>query len=83
MLYNASTGQTAVWYMNDNVLVSGEFGPTLPPGWIMAGVADFNGDGKLDYLLLMRAQANPRSGICLGLHLRRRLWSNSCRWLDH
>jgi hypothetical protein len=28
VLYRASTSQTAIWYMDDNVLVSGEFGPT-------------------------------------------------------
>ncbi|HEU5247729.1 MAG TPA: hypothetical protein VFU09_11610, partial [Candidatus Udaeobacter sp.] len=37
--------------MNNNVFVSGAFGPTLPAGWSLAGVADFNGDGKRDYLL--------------------------------
>ena len=28
VLYNAITRQTAIWYLNNNVLVSGEFGPT-------------------------------------------------------
>jgi hypothetical protein len=32
VLYNASTDQTAVWYMNNNVRVGGGSGPTLPPG---------------------------------------------------
>ena len=30
VLFNFSTLQTAIWYMNNNVFVSGAFGPTLP-----------------------------------------------------
>ena len=52
--------------MNNNVLVSGDFGPTLPSGWIIVGVADFDGDGKLDYLLFNPAGASLLSGICPG-----------------
>jgi hypothetical protein len=51
LLFNASTRQTAIWYMNSNVLVSGAFGPTIVSGYQLAGTADFNGDGKPDYLL--------------------------------
>jgi hypothetical protein len=51
VLYNANTRQTAVWYMNNNVLVSGAYGPTLAVGWGLRGVADFNGDGHPDYAL--------------------------------
>ena len=31
VLFNINTSQTAIWYMNNNVFVSGAFGPTLPP----------------------------------------------------
>src|SRR5207247_1649364 len=51
LLYNSSTQQTAVWYMNNNVFVTGAYCSTLPAGWSLAGVADFNRDGKTDYLL--------------------------------
>ena len=51
MLYNAVTHQTAVWYLNNNVFVGGAFGPTLPASWKVVGVADFDGDGRPDYLL--------------------------------
>jgi hypothetical protein len=51
VLYNASTRQTVIWYLNNNVLLSGSAGPTLPAGWRIAGVADFNGDGHPDYAL--------------------------------
>ena len=30
VLFNFITSQTAIWYMNDNVFVSGAFGPALP-----------------------------------------------------
>jgi glucose/arabinose dehydrogenase/elongation factor P hydroxylase len=51
LLFNSSTRQTAIWYLNNNVFSSGLFGPTLPAGWSVVGVADFNGDGHPDYLL--------------------------------
>ncbi len=31
-LFNSSTRQTAIWYLNNNVFSSGLFGPTLPAG---------------------------------------------------
>jgi hypothetical protein len=33
VLYKASTRQTAIWYLNNNVFVGGHYGPTLPGGW--------------------------------------------------
>jgi len=50
-LFKSSTRQTAIWYLNNNVYVSGASAPTLPAGWNLAEVADFNGDGKPDYVL--------------------------------
>ena len=44
----ASTG---IWYLNNNAFVTGTSAPTLPVGWIVVGVADFNGDSQPDYLL--------------------------------
>ena len=51
LLYNVSTGQRAVWYLNNNAFVAGTYAPTLPAGWRVVGVADFDGDGRPDYLL--------------------------------
>ena len=51
LLFNAGTGHTAVWYMNNNVRIGSANGPTLPGGWTVASVADFNGDNHPDYLL--------------------------------
>jgi len=33
LLYNAGNGQTAIWYMDDNVRVGSASGPILPGGW--------------------------------------------------
>jgi FG-GAP-like repeat len=53
VLHKACPRQTAIWYLNNNVFISGTSGPTLVAGWyILAGVADFNRDGHPDYLLL-------------------------------
>jgi len=42
---------TAIWYLNNNAFVADTHAPTLPAGWIVVGVADFNGDSQPDYLL--------------------------------
>ena len=52
VLFNFNTRQTAIWYMNNNVFVSGAFGPTLPSNWYLLTVGDFNGDSKPDYVLV-------------------------------
>ena len=33
LLYNASTGQTAIWYLNDHQLIGTASGPTIPANW--------------------------------------------------
>jgi len=42
---------TAIWYLNNNAFAAGTSAPTLPVGWGVLGVADFNGDSQPDYLL--------------------------------
>ena len=37
--------------MNNNVYVSSAFGPTIASGYELTGTADFNRDGKPDYVL--------------------------------
>jgi hypothetical protein len=51
LLFNASTRQTSIWYLNNNVYLSSALGPTLPAGWRLVDIGDFNRDGKPDYVL--------------------------------
>jgi hypothetical protein len=37
--------------LNNNVRIGAASGPTLPAGWTLVGVADFNRNGHPDYLL--------------------------------
>ena len=55
LFYNPSTRQTAVWYLDNNVVVGTAAGPTPPSGWQIVAVADFNRDGSPDYLLFNAA----------------------------
>jgi FG-GAP-like repeat len=52
VLRNATTHGTAIWYLNNNVFISGAYGPTLAAGWELRSVADFNRDTHPDYALL-------------------------------
>jgi hypothetical protein len=52
VLQGATSGHTAIWYLNNNVLLGGDFGPTLPDNWELRGAADFNRDGHTDYVLV-------------------------------
>src|SRR6478736_850988 len=51
LLSNGATRQTAIWYLNNNVLIGTAFGPTLPGGWSVSALADINLDGYPDYVL--------------------------------
>jgi FG-GAP-like repeat len=51
VLYNSSNRQTAVWYLNNNAFVAGAYGPTLPAGWSLIDLADFDRDGHPDFAL--------------------------------
>jgi hypothetical protein len=51
LLFNPGTRRTAIWRLNGAAFLQGDFGPTLPVGWLLQGASDFNGDGKPDYLL--------------------------------
>jgi len=51
VLYQATTRRTAIWYLDNNIYQGSAFGPTLPPGWALIDVADFNGDSYADYAL--------------------------------
>jgi hypothetical protein len=51
VLRSAATRQTAIWYLNNNVFISGALGPSIMAGWLLGGVADFNRDTHPDYAL--------------------------------
>jgi hypothetical protein len=51
VLRNTNTRQTAIWYLNNNVFVGGDAGPTLAAGWGLRTVGDFNTDSHSDYAL--------------------------------
>ena len=62
-LFNPTTHLTAIWYLSGKTL-RGAFGPSVPDGWQLLTTADFNGDGKPDYVLLpMPTRIKRRSGI--------------------
>lgn len=37
VLYNPGSGQTAIGYLTDNIVVNAALGPTLPAGWSLLG----------------------------------------------
>jgi hypothetical protein len=51
VLQNASTRQTAIWYLSNNFYIGGAYGPTLVAGWGLEALADFNRDSHSDYAL--------------------------------
>lgn len=55
VIQRASSHQTAVLYLNNNVVIGGALGPTLPAGWSLAGAADFYGNGHTDFALFNSA----------------------------
>jgi N-acetylneuraminic acid mutarotase len=63
---NPGTRQTGIWYLNNNVFISGAFGPTLPVGWGLRGAADFNLDTHPDYGLFNSATRRTAIWYLLG-----------------
>src|SRR5205814_1310959 len=56
VLFKPATRQTAIWYLwwerwGFDHFVGSAYGPTLPAGWELVALADFNRDGNPDYLL--------------------------------
>jgi hypothetical protein len=54
LLFNVATRQSVIWYLSGVTgvtFVGGAYGPTIPSGYELTGTADFNGNGKPDYVL--------------------------------
>jgi len=52
-----TTTLTSVWLLKNGHFSTGMAAPTIPSGWSLRGVADFDGDGNKDYVLF-----NPATG---------------------
>jgi hypothetical protein len=48
VLFNSSTRQTTVWYLDGVTYTGGANVKAASPGWALQGVADFDQDGQLD-----------------------------------
>lgn len=55
LLFNPSTGQTAIWFLDRSTVQADVYGPSVPAGWVLKGAADFDADHAPDYVLF-----NPR-----------------------
>jgi len=53
VVQNATTRQTVIGYLNNNIVVGAAYGPTLPGGWNLKAAADFNRDSYPDYALFI------------------------------
>ena len=42
---------SVIWYLSGTTRIGSAFGPTIAAGYNLSGAADFNRDGKPDYLL--------------------------------
>ncbi len=51
LLFSPTSRKTAVWYLRNGAIISGSYGPTLPPGWAVIALADFDHNGTPDYVL--------------------------------
>jgi FG-GAP repeat len=63
---NPGTRQTAIWYLNNNIFMSGALDPTLPAGWGLRGAANFNSDSHPDYGLFNLATRQTAIWYLLG-----------------
>ncbi|HEY2424005.1 MAG TPA: VCBS repeat-containing protein [Chthoniobacterales bacterium] len=66
VLQRDGAGETAIWYLGNNILNGGDFGPTLPISWKVTGAADFNRDGHTDYAVFQPATGHTAIGYMSG-----------------
>lgn len=51
LLFNPGTRATAIWHLHGTAFFNAVFGPAIPAGWTVVGVADMNNDSHPDYLI--------------------------------
>jgi hypothetical protein len=61
LLFNPTTFQTLIWYLDGNKVTGQAAGPTLSNQWLMGGAGDYNNDGKAD--LMMYDPATRQCGV--------------------
>src|SRR5262249_40459650 len=66
-LYNSSTHQIRLWYINNNVHVGTAYPWLVPTGWSPVSAADFNGDGHIDILFFNPTTRQTRIGYLDGI----------------
>ena len=69
---NISTGENMVWYMRGTTQTGTGLLPTIADqSWVVAGTADFSGDGKKDVLWRNTSTGNEFSGMNVVLYYDR------------
>ena len=82
VIRNATTHQTLIGYLDNNVVLGADFGPTLPGGWALSGVADFNRDSYPDYAPVGRKYESDGNWIFIRTNGHRSCyWTSSSRRL--
>ena len=83
LLFHPSSGYTAICYLSGPTLIGAAWGPTVLSGWVLVATADFNGDGKPDYVLY---NGSTRQTAIWYLNNNVYVWlcvrPNSSRWLE-
>ena len=66
VIQNATTHQTVMVHMNNNLVVDAAFGPTLPVAWNLKGAADFNRDSSADFAVFSATSQRTVVGYLSG-----------------
>ena len=64
--------------MKNNVFAGGAYGPTLPAGWTLIGTADFNSDGKTDFVLFNPSTRQTAIWDMITIACQRRVPAGGC-----
>jgi hypothetical protein len=62
LLFNAATRGTVIWYLSGVTRTGSRNGPTIPAGFEVAGLADFDGNADPTICFTIRARATQQFG---------------------